>query len=49
MPTGYESIVMGKSRCRLLTTGVDVLSYRVLILVNQILRNILHHELVGNG
>ena len=49
MPTAHESIVIGKSRCGLPTAGVNVLSDRILILINQILRNILHHELVGNG
>ena len=34
---------------KLLTASVDVLRCGVLVLVNQILRDILQHELVGNG
>lgn len=49
MPTAHESIIIGKSKCGLLTAGVNVLSDRILVLINQILRNVLHHKLVGNG
>ena len=28
---------------------MDVLSHRIFVLVNQVLRNVLHHELVGDG
>jgi hypothetical protein len=49
MPAETRQLEMAIYGPKLLTAGVDVLCYGILILVNQILGDILQHELVSEG
>jgi hypothetical protein len=49
MPAYMRQLERAMDEDKLLTASVDVLCYGVLILVNQVLGDILQHELVSNG
>jgi hypothetical protein len=49
MPAETRQLQRAMDGPKLLTASVDVLCYRVLILINQILGYVLQHELVSDG